>query len=78
MNTLLQGMEKTRYVELLLSLTKISSEGAIDAIHDHLVKGYAVDISAALNSVTSGTVSRAISKLEVVNRVHIALNECEL
>ena len=77
MNTLLPGMENARYVELLLSLTKISSEGAIDAIYDHLVKGHAVDVAAALNSVTAGTVSRAVSKLEAVNRIHIELKECD-
>ena len=77
MNTLLPGMEKPAYIKLLLSLTKLSSEGAIDAVYDVLVKGHANDVAAALNGVTAGTVSRAVAKLEAVNKIHVALNECE-
>lgn len=75
MDTLISGLENTGYVELLLSLTKISSEDVTAAIYDHLCVGHAVDVAAALNGVTAGSVSRAVAKLEAVNKIHIALNE---
>ena len=77
MNTLLAGMENKRYIEILLTLTKISSDDVKDALFDHLCKGHSVDVAAALNGTKAGSVSRAVAKLEVVNKIHIKLNECD-
>ena len=77
MNTLLAGLEKPRYIEILLTLTKINSDDVTAALFDHLCKGHSVEVAAALNGTKAGSVSRAVAKLEVMNKIHIALNECD-
>ena len=58
MQYLSQGLESTERVNLLLSLTKISSEPIISAIHDYLTKGYSESETVTINSVTQSNFNR--------------------
>lgn len=69
MNYLLSGGYNPQKLELMLSLTSIRSEDIRSAIHDHLVKGAAIDTAAALNLVDSGNLNRALKKLNEVASV---------
>lgn len=75
--SLLQGMESEAKVTLLLELTKIKSEGIIDAIYDHLCKGHTTVFAAPLNGVTDGQVVRAMTKLNAVHDIIVKLKECD-
>lgn len=66
MNYLLQGGESKERVDLLLSLTKISSEPIISAIHDYLVKGFDESDAVSLNSTTQSNFNR---NMAILNKV---------
>ena len=74
---LLAGMESETRVSLLLELTKIRSEQLTDAIYDHLCKGHASSVAAALNNITEGQVARAMVKLNDINDIVIKIEECD-
>lgn len=66
MNYLLSGHESKERVELLLKLTKISSEAVQEAITDHLVKGLPENLAASLNDVQQPNFYRALTRLNEV------------
>ena len=74
---LLAGMESKERVTLLLKLTKLNSEGVIKALYKHLCDGADAENSAIMYSVTAGQVSRALSKLESVNKIVESIKECD-
>jgi len=63
MNYLLQGGESQERLDLLLSLTKISSEPIIGAITDYLVKGFSESESVAFNGATQSNFNRSMTVL---------------
>lgn len=69
MNYLLSGGYNPQKLDLLLSLTSIRSEDIKSAIHDHLVRGAAIDLAASLNLVDSGNLKRALKKLNETARI---------
>ena len=66
MNYLLAGSESKERVEILFSLTSISSECLIDAIIMHLTTGKSDKGSAILNGVEQQNLNRAMVKLNKV------------
>lgn len=66
MKYLSQGLESKKKVELLLGLTKISSESIQMAIADHLVSNYGVKDAALINGCQQGNLTSALAKLNVV------------
>lgn len=66
MQHLIQGMESEKKIRLLLSLTKTSSEPTIDALIDHLVKGYDDSTAASINGITASNFNRALANLNKV------------
>jgi len=66
MKMLVRGLEKQKRVELLISLTRMSSETQKQAIIDHLVKGRSDTEAAFLNDVSQSNFNRAISRLNEI------------
>lgn len=66
MRYLTQGGQTTERLQLLLSLTRISSENTIDALSDYLVRGLADSTASALNGVSQSNFNRALAGLEKV------------
>lgn len=66
MRYLTQGGETAERLELLLSLTKITSEPVQDALADHLVRGLSDATAAGINGVTQSNLKRALDSLELV------------
>ena len=63
---LVRGLERQDRVELLISLTRMSSETQKQAIIDHLVKGRSDTEAAFLNDVSQSNFNRAISRLNEI------------
>lgn len=66
MKMLVRGLECQKRVELLISLTRMSSETQKQAIIDHLVKGRSDTEAALLNDVSQSNFNRAISRLNEI------------
>ena len=66
MNYLIAGNESKQRVELLLSLTKITSDQVKDSITDHLCAGYSQRDAVILNGVTQSNFTRAMRTLNDV------------
>lgn len=66
MRYLTQGGQTAERFQLLLSLTKISSESTIDALSDYLVRGLSDATASALNGVSQSNFNRALTGLEKV------------
>ena len=66
MKYLSQGGESRARFDLLLSLTKISSEPLQDALSDYLVKGFGDCAAAAMNGVQLSNFNRALVTLNQV------------
>ncbi|NRA81173.1 MAG: hypothetical protein HRU18_23480 [Pseudoalteromonas sp.] len=66
MRYLLAGMESAERVNLLLSLTKINSEGKIKGIHLILVDGKSEVSASVLSGILQQNLNDAISTLEEV------------
>jgi hypothetical protein len=66
---LMKGVESTRTVNLMLSITKIESEEVIAAIHAYLVNGMSMAGAALINDVPKQNLSRAMVALEKVAEV---------
>jgi len=66
---LMPGVESTRTVNLILSITKIESEAVINAIHAYLVNGMSMAGAALINDVPKQNLSRAMVVLEKVAEV---------
>lgn len=75
MRFLFRNSQSEERLNLLLSLTKISSEGIKGALRDHLVNGYDVSNSAELNGVAQQNVDRALSQLEQVAQTVEAIKD---
>ena len=74
---LLCGMEDKRRVELLLSLTKVSSEPVINAIFDHLVDGKTETGAVAINMLQQQNFNRAMVKLNKVAGIVEEIKDCD-
>ena len=66
MKYLSQGLENTKKINLLLQLTKISSDNITSAIHDHLVSNFSTGDAANLNNCKQGNLSVALKELNKV------------
>jgi len=66
MKMLVRGLECQKRVELLISLTRMSSEAQKQAIIDHLVKGRSETQAALFNDVSQSNFNRAISRLNEI------------
>ncbi|KZN61548.1 PapB/FocB family fimbrial expression transcriptional regulator [Pseudoalteromonas luteoviolacea] len=64
MKYLFKGMQSPERFELLLSLTRISSENVISALKDYLVRGMDKKAAALTNHVEMPNFSAALKKLE--------------
>jgi hypothetical protein len=62
-------MESKRRIELLLSLTKLSSKPTIDALHNYLVDGWTESRAIVINGIEQSNFSRALAKLNKVASV---------
>ena len=75
MKYLSQGLESKKKVELLLSLTKISSDKIQMAIHDHLVMNFGVKDAAMINDCRQSNVTAALVVLNEVARAVELIHE---
>jgi hypothetical protein len=66
MKFLSKGLEPEPRVNLLLQLTRISSENIERALIDHLTKGLTENDAAMLNDVPQQNFSRALKRLNEV------------
>jgi len=66
MKFLTKGLEPEKRMNLLLQLTKISSENIKNALVDHLTKGLTENDAAMLNDVSQQNFNRALKRLNVV------------
>jgi hypothetical protein len=68
MRYLIQGGEDAERLELIISLTKITSESVQQALIDHFKKGsgLAAETAAAVNGVKLSNFMRSINRLEEV------------
>lgn len=66
MKLLFKGNQSAERLKLLICGTSIRSESLVDALHDHLVDGQSLTLAATFNGVTTGNLSRAVSKLNEV------------
>ena len=75
MKYLSQGLESKNKVDLLLQLTKISSDDMKYAIHDHLVKNFTVGDSATLNNLKQSNLTHALNSLNKIAETVEKINE---
>jgi len=66
MRYLIQGSQTTERLELLLSLTRISSESVRDALSDYLVRGLSDSLAASANGVLLPNFTKALKSLDQV------------
>ena len=68
MRYLIQGGEDAERLELIISLTKITSENVQQALIDHFKKGsgLSAETAAAVNGVKLSNFMRSINRLEEV------------
>ncbi|OCQ23387.1 hypothetical protein A7985_05455 [Pseudoalteromonas luteoviolacea] len=65
MKYLFKGMQSPERFELLLSLTRISSDNIIEALRDYLVRGLDKKTAAVINGIEQPNLSAALRRLEV-------------
>lgn len=75
MNYLCQGLESYRKVDLLLKLTRISSENMQMALSDHLANNFTVSQAATINNVNHSNLMAALKKLNTVAETVELLHE---
>lgn len=78
MRYLTQGSQSQERFDLLLSLTSISSDQVIIALHYFLVRGFSESSAATLNEIPKSNFNRALKKLEQVASVVERLKERDL
>ncbi len=66
MRILTQGGQTAERLQLLIKLSRISSEAIMDALHDHLVRGLSDSTASAANGVPQGNFKRALDSLEEI------------
>jgi hypothetical protein len=77
MNYLKVGGHNPEKLDLMLSVTRISSEQIIDAIRDRLLRGATIEAAAALNGIPASNLVRALDKLNEVARVIERIKEID-
>ena len=75
MKHLIPGIQDEKRLALLLSLTSIRSEGIIEGLMWHLVKGHQIETAAALAEVKPSLLSRALSNLNEVAGIVESIKE---
>jgi hypothetical protein len=75
MYRLIQGQVSEAQIDLLLELTRITSEGRIEAIKLHLVKGYPAPMAYGLCDVAQQNFHSTLEALNRVYVIHERLNE---
>lgn len=63
MRYLVQGGHSQEQLDLLLKLTRISSESVTDALSDHLVRGLSDSLAASANGVLLPNFTKALNSL---------------
>lgn len=63
MRHLIQGGHSQEQLDLLLKLTRISSEAVTDALSDHLVRGLSDSLAASANGVLLPNFTKALNSL---------------
>ena len=66
MRYLTQGKETTARINILLSMTKITGERKIKALHHHFVKGLDIGAAAAASSLPQPNLTEVITTLNEV------------
>ncbi len=74
-NYLCQGLESYRKIDLLLKLTRISSENMQMALSDHFANNFTVSQASQINGVNHSNLLVAIKKLNAVAEVVELLHE---
>lgn len=64
MRYLYQGSQSERRFEVLIRMTRITSEDVIEALHDYLVKGRNDTLAASVNDVHKSNFNRALARVE--------------
>ncbi len=67
-NVLCAGLESEESIDIIISMTKLSSEKMIKALKYHLVNGAAEKMAVAAFGVTQSNFNRDLSKLNDVAR----------
>lgn len=74
---LLQGAESEQRVDLILSLTSISSESKVEAIKRHLVRGATLRDAADLAGADPGNLKKTLAELNRVARIVEQIKELD-
>lgn len=74
---LLPGMESSEKVRLIISLTKISSEAQIKALHRHFVDGANASACAEIEGIAASNFQRAIDKVQEVSKIVDEIKEID-
>lgn len=64
MRYLYQGSQSERRFQVLIRMTRITSEDVVEALHDYLVKGRDDALAAAVNGVHKSNFNRALARVE--------------
>ena len=72
--TLLQGQEPAEKIQLLLSLTNISSEDHISALHAHFVRGMPRVNCCQVYDISEGNFKRTIDRINNVWSTVVTIN----
>lgn len=74
---MLHGGNDKKRIDMLLSLTKMSSEEMHKALHYYFVNGLAEAQIVSMTSVTKSNLSRDISKLNKINDIVEKIKELD-
>ncbi|MGL4939406.1 PapB/FocB family fimbrial expression transcriptional regulator [Shewanella sp.] len=77
MKYLLPGGESDRRFELLLSLTRLSSDNVVSALRDYLVHGMSDTVACVVNRVAKGNFSRSSATMNDVSSTVEAIKEID-
>ncbi|USD64235.1 hypothetical protein J4N39_08940 [Vibrio sp. SCSIO 43136] len=72
---MLQGLESTLRLELVISLSSIRSDGQKMALHKHFVDGLNFSASAAIAEITESNFQRAIDRVQEIDTTIEAIKE---
>lgn len=74
---LLPGMESTKKLELIISLTKIRSEPQIKALKRHFVEGYNMSACAESEDIAPSNFQRAIDTVQATSKIVDEIKELD-
>ena len=77
MKLLHAASQSNERLDLLLSLTKISSSDIIKGLEYHLCKGFDISNAAALAGVKQPNLQRALNQLESVSQIVESIKEID-